>query len=199
VVHSRYTGDDESVLAEARKLLEIYPRNWGSLHVLRNADLAAGRYGVARSRYKRAFPELVEPEVPNVNTSNYFAAIDLALVVMPLGEKKRADDLLERSLQVTGTLPRLGTDGYWISDVRIYALQQRPQLAIETLRQAIDDGWRILSWLYLRHDPNLDPIRGEPGFQQLYAELQADLAEQAERVRDLRASGELASAASMKD
>lgn len=199
LLHNLYTGDDTAAQAEARTLLEIYPQNWGSLHVLRNADLAAGRYEVARSRFKIAFRELIEPEVPDVNTANYSSAIDLALVLIHLGEQSRADDILERSLQVIETLPRLGTDGYWLSDVRIYTLQQRPQRALEALREAIDDGWRFLSWFYLEQDPNLDLIRGEPAFQRMYAEVQADLEAQAKRVRDLRASGELSSAMRMPE
>ncbi len=194
VLHSLYTGNDAAAQADARTLLELYPQNWGSLHVLRNADLAAGRYEVARSRFKMAFRELIEPEVPNVTAYNYSSAVDLALVLIHLGEQDRADDLLERSLQVIETLPRLGTDGYWISDVRIFALQQRPERALEALREAIDDGWGFLSWFYLEQDPNLELIRGEPAFQQMYAEVQADLAAQAKRVQDLRASGELSSA-----
>lgn len=186
-----YTGDDFAAQQDARTLLENYPTNWGALNLLRNADLAAGRYEVARSRYARAFRELTEPELPDVNTSNYVAAVDLALVLTHLGEQERADDLLEGSLKVLETLPRLGTDGYWITDVRIYALQKRPQQAIAALRQAIDEGWRILSWYYLDHDPSLDSIRAHPEFEQLRQEIDADLALQAKRARDLQASGEL--------
>ncbi len=186
-----YTGDEVATQADARTLLELYPRNWGSLFLLRNVDLAAGRYDVARSRYARAFRELTEPEVPEVNVSNYQAAVDLALVLIHLDEQERANDLLAGSLKVIDTLPRHGMNGYWITDARIYSLQQRPQQALDALRQAVDEGWRIFSWLYLQHDPGLDAIRAEPEFQRLYAEVQADLAAQAERVRDLKASGEL--------
>ncbi len=192
-LHNLYTGDESAMQADARTLLELYPRNWGSLFLLRNADLAAGRYDVARSRYARAFRELTEPEVPEVSASNYLSAVDLALVLIRLGEQERANDLLAGSLKVIATLPRHGISGYWITDVRIYSLQGRPEQALDALRQAVDERWRIFSWLYLQHDPGLDAIRGEPEFQRLYAELQADLAAQAERVRDLKASGELAS------
>ncbi len=193
-----YLGDDVAAQRDARTMLEIYPRNSGALHLLRNADLAAGRYDVARSRYARAYRELVEPEVPDVNTSNYQAAVDLALVLLRLGETERAGDLLHGSMEVIKTLPRLGTNGYWITDVRILALQQRPQQALSALQQAIDDGWRTRIWYYLGHDPNLDSIRGEPEFQRLYTELQNDLAAQALRVQDLKASGELSSIASLE-
>ena len=190
-----YLGDDVTAQRDARTMLENYPKNSGALHLLRNADLAAGRYDVARSRYARAYRELVEPEVPDVNTSNYQSAVDLALVLLRLGETERAGDLLQGSMEVIKTVPRLGTNGYWITDVRILALQQRPQQALRALQQAIDDGWRTLIWYYLGHDPNLDSIRGEPEFQRLYTELQNDLAAQARRVQDLKASGEISSIA----
>ena len=79
----------------------------------------------------------------------------------------------------------------WISDVRIFALQQRPQRALDALQQAIDEGWRVFTWYYLEHDPNIESIRDEPRFQQIYTELKSDLAEQARRVDDLKASGEI--------
>ena len=195
LLHNIYTSDDTAAQADARALLEVYPQNWGSLWFLRNVDLAAGRHAVARSRYARAYPELLEPEEPVVTADNYMVAVDLALVLMHLGEKDRADSLLEGALRVIKTLPRLGTNGYSITDVRIFAAQQRPQRALDALRQAIDEGWRLFSWLYLEYDPNLDSIRGEPRFRILHAELQKDLEAQAERVRDLRASGELSSIA----
>lgn len=191
LLHSVYTGDDEAARADARALLEVAPRYWGAFHVLRNFDLAAGRLEVARSRYARAYRELTEPELPEVDARNYRAAIDLALVLIRLGEQERANDLLDGSLEVIGTMPRLGVSGYDICDVRIYALQQRPERALAALREAVNEGWRLWVWFYLERDPNLDSIRGEPEFQRLHAELRADLAAQARHVQELRASGEL--------
>lgn len=191
LLHSVYTRDDEAARADARALLEVSPRYWGAHHVLRNFDLEADRYGVALSRYARSFPELTEPEVPRVDAENYRAAIDLALVMMLLGEQGRANDLLEGSLDVIGTMPRLGINGHYICDVQIYALQQRPELALEALREAVDEGWRLWVWLYLERDPNLESIRDEEGFQQISAALETDLVAQARRVQELRASGEL--------
>ena len=102
-----------------------------------------------------------------------------------------SNDLLDGSLKVIDGLQRLGDSGYWIADVRIYSLQQRPQRALDALQQAIDEGWRFLAWWHLEHDPSLDSIRSEPRFQRLYAELQLDLAVQAGRVKELKASGDL--------
>ncbi len=188
-----YSGDNEAAIRDARSLLEIHPRNWGALRILRDADLEAGRLEAARSRYARLFRELLDPELPEVNDRNYFVAIDFALVLLLAGEEERANDILEGALAVIDTKPRLGTGGYWVNDVRIYAIQRRPEMALEALREAVESGWRLHTWYYLDMDPNLESIRGTPEFAQLDAFVKADLEKQAERVRELKASGELVS------
>ena len=91
------------------------------------------------------------------------------------------------------TIPRLGIAGHYVTDVRIYAIQNRRDKALTALRQAVDEGWRFMTWYYLEQDPSLDSIRGTPEFDRISAELRKDLHRQLERVRDLKASGELVS------
>ena len=110
---------------------------------------------------------------------------------MHLDQPERANDLLEGALAVIETMPRLGTEGYRILDVEVYALQGRPEMALAALREAIDQGWRVFSWLYLDHDPNLDSLRDEPEFQRLRQIVRDDMAAQALRAEQLRASGDL--------
>lgn len=186
-----YVGNDEAADRDAHTLLEVYPRNWGALKHLRNADIAEGRYEAAASRYARAYRELTENERPVVDRDNYFAAVDLALVLMHLDQSERADDLLEGALAVVETVPRMGTEGSWIIDVEIYALQGRTKMALAALREAIDQGWRVFSWVLLDYDPNLDSIRGDPEFQRLRQHIRDDMAAQARRAEQLRASGDL--------
>ena len=187
-----YVGDAEAAEQDARTLFEVYPRNTHALSFLRNADIANGRYEAAASRYARAYQELTEYEEPVVTRDNYVEAIDLALVLMYLDQHERAGDLLEGALAVLEGLPRLGTDGYWIADVQIYALQGRPEMALAALREAIDEGWRNFSWYYLDHSPNLESIRGDAEFQRLRQLIREDMAAQAIRAEELRASGDLA-------
>ena len=66
-------------------------------------------------------------------------------------------------------------------------------MALEALRTAVEAGWRFNTWYYLDMDPNLELIRGTPEFTEINAYVKADLEKQAERVRELKASGELAS------
>jgi tetratricopeptide (TPR) repeat protein len=129
LVLNMYVGDDAAATADARTMLELFPRFWGAMNYLRIKDLAAGRYEAARARYARAFRELTEPDIPDVNVANYRVAVDLALVLMRLGETERANELLTRSTSVIETQPRLGTEGYWVTDVGILALQNQPEQA----------------------------------------------------------------------
>jgi hypothetical protein len=107
------------------------------------------------------------------------------------GEQEHADLLLNRSFQHIQTLPRLGGSGYGIADVYIYALRGDKQKALAALRQAIDEGWRIYWWYLLKHDPSLESLHDEPEFQAMIAEIEADMATQLARVREMERNGEL--------
>ncbi len=59
------------------------------------------------------------------------------------------------------------------------------------LRQAIDEGWRF-NWRYsLKLDPSLESLHDEPEYQAMVAEIEADMAAQRERVREMERNGEL--------
>lgn len=191
LLHSIYTRDDETMQRDIDVILESYPANWVALNLLVRADIAASRYEVARSRYYRVFPGFAGPGPPAVDMNNYANAIDLAYVLKKLGENDRAEALLDASLEVMATLPRLGIGGYYISDVRVYAVRNQTDRALAALQTAIDSGWRFLAWYHREFDTVLESLREEPQFQRLYEQLQADLAEQSRRVRDLRESGDI--------
>ncbi len=65
------------------------------------------------------------------------------------------------------------------------------QNALSALRQAIDEGWRSLWWYLLKQDPNLESLHDEPEFQAMVAEIEADMAAQLARVREMEKNGEL--------
>ena len=58
-------------------------------------------------------------------------------------------------------------------------------------RQVIDDGWRIRWWYFLKLDPNLESLHDEPEYQAMVAEIEADMAAQLARVREMERNGEL--------
>jgi hypothetical protein len=141
--------------------------------------------------YEKSHPELLNEGDPTVDGSYWWVAIDLALISSKAGDQGHADLLLNRSLGHIQTLPRLGSYGYEIADVRIHALRGDKQKALSALRQAIDEGWRDSWWYHLKYDPTLESLHGEPEFQAMVAEIEADMAAQLERVREMERSGEL--------
>ena len=191
-----YRGNYGATVDPARMILT----DWGpnqlmgqfSAAQIRNHALAEGRDTEALAIYSETYPQLLTQDKPVVDLNNYRAAIDLALVLGNEGDQKRADLLLESSLAFISTQPRLGLwGGFWVADVQVLALQGKNQEAIAALQQAADDGWRSLWWYYLQYDPNLNSIRGEPEFQIVVAEIQADMASQMQRVREMEQSGEI--------
>jgi glucan phosphorylase len=75
--------------------------------------------------------------------------------------------------------------------VQIYALQGEKQKALSALRKAVDEGWRFL-WRYsLKYDPTLESLHDEPEFQAMIEEIEADMAAQLARVREMEKNGEL--------
>jgi TolB-like protein/Tfp pilus assembly protein PilF len=186
-----YRGDEAAAVNQARKTLSVSPRDRRSLNLLRNHEFNTGRYAEARTLYKKAFPELLSDADPTVGRMNFGPAVDLALVLFNTGEKERADLLLEKSLRYIRTKPRLGQNGYGLTDVEIYALQGEKQKALSALRQTIDEGWRYLWWYSLKLDPSLESLHDEPEFQAMVAEIEADMAAQLARVREMERNGEL--------
>jgi tetratricopeptide (TPR) repeat protein len=155
-------------------------------------DLRAGRYAQARERYAQYYPELLQAIPPEVKRGNYAGAINLALILAGTGEVDRAEQLLEDSLRVLKTTPRLGRYGFQIADVMIYAIQGKKEKALAALREAIDDGWQFRARYLLEFDPTLFSLHPDPEYQAMVAEVKADLAEQLRRVQEMERRGELA-------
>ena len=78
-----------------------------------------------------------------------------------------------------------------MADVKIYAIRGDKQKALSALRQAIDEGWRSMWWYILKQDPILESLHDEPEFQAMVGEIEADMAEQLARVREMERNGEL--------
>jgi tetratricopeptide (TPR) repeat protein len=189
-----YRGDLSTALEYGRRAFETedpWAYLFSSFEPVRIHEMRAGRYLEARAAFEKIAPELLNEGSPEIGSRNYRAAIDLALILSKTGEQQRADRLLESSLQYIQRIPRLGFFGYGIADVQIYALQGYKQKALSALQRAIDEGWRIFWWYYLKYDPNLKSLHDEPEFQAMIAEIEADMAAQLARVREMERNGEL--------
>ncbi len=113
------------------------------------------------------------------------------MIALRTKEPEHANLLLDRSIEVLQDVPRLGPLGYGIADVQIYAIRGESKEALSTLRRAIDEGWRGFWWYFLEHDLSLEPLHDEPEFQAMVKEIEADMAAQLARVREMERNGEL--------
>jgi len=187
-----YRGDEAAVLEHGRKALVLWPYQPSNvLMFLRDEEVRSGRFEAARALYEEYFPELLRDRTPEVDDRNFQAAIDLALILSRLGERERADWLLDRSRERIRSRPRLGRRGYRIADVQAYAQRGDKRRALASLRNAVDEGWRADWWWSLAR-PDLDSLRDEPEFQAIVDEIRADMAAQLAHVREMERNGKLA-------
>jgi len=187
-----YRGDDAAAIEYGLRGLGIEEPSFSlTLPLLGNSYLRDGRYAEARTLFDRYIPELLNDDAPTIDRSNYSVAVVLASVLFEAGEDERANMLLNSSLSFVSTIPRLGTNGYGITDVQIYALQGRKDAALASLRRAVDEGWRFLWWYSLEIDGSLDGLRDDPAFQAIVEEIRSDMVVQLGQVRLMEANGDL--------
>jgi tetratricopeptide (TPR) repeat protein len=189
-------GEWKAASQSARKALANDPRDGFALNVLAIAELANGDASTARARYAKAYPELLAPEPPRVDSSNIFVAFDLARVLLKTGEDTRARQLLDSSEGAVRRMTRLGLFGYGIADVRIHALRGDKAKALAALREAEQAGWRGPLWRFSRDvDPALASIRDEPEFEAVFADIERDMALQRAKLAKLPKDAPLDAAA----
>jgi TolB-like protein/Tfp pilus assembly protein PilF len=172
-------GNQEAARRYAQAAAELEPFY---VFLMRDIDLRKDDYIMARSRYAKAFPELFGKELPRLTDTEAFAALELAIVLQHTGEDDRARALLERSEVYVRTIPRMGAFNSWYSDARIAVLRGENEKALALLREAKRAGCRWL-WRYYRdYDPVLAPIRNDPEFKAIFADIERDMAQQRARL-----------------
>ena len=189
---ARYTGGPEEIMSAAKELLAVSPNDWQALIVLRDADYQAGRADAALRRYRAAKPDLVDGEDPDVNDTNWRWAINVASVLAEVGERERADNLLNKALLAIGSTPRLGYGGFGISDVEIYALLGDKEKALDTFVTTVEAGWRSSWWINTEMNDNLASLHDDPRYRATIAGIQFEMAEQLARTHEWAANGDLA-------
>jgi len=190
---AQYKKDSEETIAAAEELLRIWPNNLLSLILLRDADYSAGRGDAALQRFRMAQQELVDGADLDVNATNWRFAIEVANILAKVGERERADNLLNEALIAINGKPRLGYRGFGISDVEIYALLGDKDKALATLDAAVEEGWRSSWWISTEANDNLALLHNDPRYQAIVADIQAQMETQLAQVRKWQADGEFES------
>jgi tetratricopeptide (TPR) repeat protein len=187
-----YLGQDSLALDYALKWLDAVPRSAYGYLLMVNLEMKAGNYRAVHDRYDRSFPELQTNADPEVDRRNYRAAIRLAAILLKTGERDKAKKILDRSLSVMGTLPRMGTIGFGVDDAWVFALIGDQKKALESLQKAADLGWTGTWRHYFKHDLVFQPLHEEPEFQLIREKIKASVAGQLAQVNEWEANGDLA-------
>ena len=148
-------------------------------------------------KYLTDYPVLRDAKVPSEFSSSVWEALivtlDLASVYFQAGEEAKAESLLsaaESEIPHWSQTAAWGR-GYGFTNVDLHALRGDKAKALAALREGAANGTRFMWRLQLLHNPNLKSIRDTPEFAAIVAEIEADMAEQLARVRELQRSGEL--------
>jgi tetratricopeptide (TPR) repeat protein len=168
-----------------------------ALRIVNAPNLAAGHHEEIITEYLTDYPELRDAKVPIAFSAGIWEALivtlDLASVYLQAGEEAKAESLLSAAESEIPHWPQTSawSLGYGFTDVDLHALRGDKEKALAALREGVPNGTRFMWRLQLLHNPNLDSIRDTPEFAAIIAEIEADMAEQLARVREMQRSGEL--------
>jgi hypothetical protein len=194
--------DQEAAAIEiARELTRPDVLNRNTLGIaLRIAEaprLAAGDYAEIIARYLADYPELRDGRVPikiyNRLWEGLIVTLDLASVYLQAGEEAKADSLLSAAESEIPHWPQTAAwgFGYGFANVDLHALRGEKDEALAALREGAENGTRYMWRLQLLYNPNLESIRGTSEFAAVIEEIEADMASQLARVREMERNGEL--------
>ncbi|HEX2561485.1 tetratricopeptide repeat protein [Phenylobacterium sp.] len=193
-------GQYQELLAHSRKFL-VQPEPDPIWHAIGfSAAALAGDYEFAREQLLIIHPELFEPE-PQVSASAANEVVAAAFVIAQLGDQGQSRRILDETLRVTEPTPgRWQSHARRIARMKAFAMMGDNERALAELRAAIDAGYRTLYDMdvFLRLDtyPMLAPLRGDPRFQAMIREIEADVAKKREAVLARRRGAPPAQAAS---
>jgi hypothetical protein len=200
-----YRDEDTEAVAIARKLARPGSDNRHgargiALRILAASDLAAGNYEGIIARNLTHYPELGDGMFRSERFGNhspvweaFIVTLDLVSVYLHAGEKLKAESLLSLVESELSHWPKGGAWGWGsgIADVELHALRGEKEKALAALQEHADRGTRDMWRWQLLYNPNLESIRDTPEFAAIVAEIEADMAEQLARVREMQRSGEL--------
>jgi hypothetical protein len=169
-----------------------------ALRIAEAPRLAAGHYDEIITDYLANYPELRDGKVP-IELSigvwdGLIITLNLAAAYMQAGEEAKAETLLSAAEEEMAYWPQTAAWGlgYGFANVDLHALRGETEKALAALRESVANGTRYMWRLQLLYNPNLKSIRDTQEFAAIVAEIEAEMATQLARVREMQRSGELA-------
>ncbi|MEE9253935.1 MAG: tetratricopeptide repeat protein [Pseudomonadales bacterium] len=168
-----------------------------ALRIANAPKLAAGDYEEISTDYLTDYPELRDGNIPyefsTTPSAGISVTLDLASVYLQAGKKAKAESLLSAAESEIPHWPQTAAWhlGYGFANVDLHVLRGDREKALVALREGAANGTRYMWRLQLLYNPNLEPIRDTPEFAAVVAEIEADMAQQLARVREMERNGEL--------
>jgi tetratricopeptide (TPR) repeat protein len=151
-------GELEEALKLFRRVIEIKP-NFYTAHL----DMKQTFQGLGRMEEAEAASRHVLGLMPNYLLQNPDDSRARMFYAVALCDAGRKEDAIREGMAAIDASP--GDSVMLYNGACLYSRLGEPRRAIETLRQAIEGGVRNYGWM--DHDPDLDPIRGDPEFAEL--------------------------------
>jgi len=187
----QYEGKDQEAAEVAIGLLDR-PRDTAFfpdvLRAIRDYFMKVEREDDAVEAYRRIYPELLL-ETPDVNRSNFQAAVDLVLLLQEAGETAEASVLADRTFPVLDDTPVFAAFGKFLREVELHAILGDHDKAIEVLSTIVDSGWTA----YVSpNNRNLASIANDPEYLRLMDVIRQRTDAERAKVREMEENGLLA-------
>jgi len=197
--HHYLVGNFEIALQYSNLALNLdLPDRWNSdaifMRIKRDEALANGTPEAGIAVFRENHPQLFQSP-PEITADNLLQAVDLALLLKLSGQKEATTTLLEAALAAyEQPYFTSGSQRERLVPAKSEALAilGDEQAAITELRRIIDKGWRLYWRWETDLNPNFNGLHENPEFQAMVQELEADIAQQRERVMAMTNRGEIA-------
>ena len=152
------TGNFAEALELFQRVIDIKPGFYVAHSDLKQAYAGLGRTADAEAAAGRLLELLPNYLLQNPDDSR--ARMFYAITLLEFGQRERAIAEGAAALELSP-----GDSVMLYNGACLYAVLGEPRRAIDTLRQAMALGYNSAAWM--KHDPDLDPIRNDPEFIEL--------------------------------
>jgi tetratricopeptide (TPR) repeat protein len=188
-----YRGDSraagEVALSPAGREYNL-AESWGATEAVRDYALQTGDYRRAiaflEERYK------LRGDNPDLEIQNFRAAAYLAQLLRASGDEPRARRLLERlPAAIDASIPRYGAVFALRTKASVQLLAGDQDAALGTLAESFAAEDLMQWWYTLERDPLWQPLRDDPVFKAVAAQVRAQVTREQAALAELRRTGRI--------